>query len=98
MALSFREHSVINPSRFCHVIKVALKDAAVAFMKLVELCVLYGEEAQSLSRNERLEILRYTKTRLPIFLNQFVAMLRNIKSDFSTVKPPERNIIAGHIA
>jgi hypothetical protein len=59
---------------------------------------LYGEEAPKLQRNERLEILRYAKTRLPIFLTQFVGLLRNIKSDFSTVKPAERNDIAAHVA
>lgn len=98
MSSAFREHSVISPSRFCFVIKLALRDAAVAFMKLVELCVLYGEEAPVLNRNERLEILRYAKTRLPIFLTQFVALLRNVKNDFSTVKPADRNDIAAHVA
>lgn len=67
-------------------------------MKLVELCVLYGEEAPKLLRNERLEILRYAKTRLPIFLTQFVALLRSIKNDFSTVRPSDRNDIAAHVA
>ena len=69
----------------------------VAFIKLVEVCVLYGEEALKLSRDERLEILRYAKARLPIFLTQFVALLRCIKNDFSTVKPSDRNDIAAHV-
>lgn len=98
MTSSFRENSVTNPSRFCYVIKQALRHAAVACMKLVELCVLYGEEAPNLLRNERLEILRYAKTRLPIFLTQFVALLRSIKNDFSTVRPSDRNDIAAHVA
>lgn len=98
MTASFRENSVTNPSRFCYVIKQALRHAAVACMKLVELCVLYGEEAPKLLRNERLEILRYAKTRLPIFLTQFVALLRSIKNDFSTVRPSDRNDIAAHVA
>jgi len=98
MTFAFRENSVTNPSRFCYVIKQALRHAAVACMKLVELCVLYGEEAPKLLRNERLEILRYAKTRLPIFLTQFVALLRSIKNDFSTVRPSERNDIAAHVA
>lgn len=98
MTSSFRENSVTNPSRFCYVIKQALRHAAVACMKLVELCVLYGEEAPKLLRNERLEILRYAKTRLPIFLTQFVALLRSIKNDFSTVRPSDRNDIAAHVA
>lgn len=98
MAAAFRDHSVTTPSRFCSIVKLALQHAAVAFIKLVELCVLYGEEAPSLRRNERLEILRYAKSRLPILLTQFVLMLRTIKNDFSSVKPGERNDIATHIA
>jgi len=96
MAAAFHGHFVTIPSRFCSVIKVALQHASVAFIKLVELCVLYGEEAPTLKRNERLEILGYAKSRLPILLTQFVLMLRTIKSDFSTVKPSERNDIAAH--
>jgi hypothetical protein len=98
MAIAFRDHSVISPTRFCYVTKRALRDGAVAFLKLVELCVVYGEESISLERNESVEILRYAKTRLPIFLNQFVALLRNIKNDFSTVKTADRNDIAAHVA
>jgi len=77
---------------------LALRHAGVALMKLVELCVLYGEEAPVLNRNERLEILRYAKSRLPIFLTQFVSLLRNVKSDFTSVRPSERNDIAAHVA
>ncbi len=97
MTSAFHENSVTSPSRFCVVVKLALQHAAVAFMKLVELCVFYGEEAHRLQRNERLEILRYAKTRLPILLTQFVALLRNVKSDFSTLKPAERNDIAAQV-
>lgn len=97
-AVAFRDHSVISPTRFCYVTKRALRDGLVAFLKLVELCVVYGEESPSLERNESVEILRYAKTRLPIFLNQFVALLRNIKNDFSTVKTADRNDIANHVA
>jgi hypothetical protein len=98
MASGFREHCVTNPSRFCNVIKLSLRHAAVALLKLIELCALYGQEASNLGRNERLEILRYAKSRLPIFLTQFVSMLRNVKNDFSTVRPSEKNDIAGQSA
>ncbi|CAG7666507.1 unnamed protein product [Allacma fusca] len=97
MVGAFHHNSVTTPSRFCYVIKLALRYASVAFIKLVEICVLYGEESSKLTREERLEILRYAKARLPIFLTQFIALLRCIKNDFSTVKPSDRNDIAAHV-
>jgi hypothetical protein len=98
MAVAFKDRTIVAPPRLCYVMKATLRDACVAFMKLVELCVLYGEEAPLLSRDERLEILRFAKTRLPLFLTQFVTMLKNIKADFSVVKQTDRNDIAAHVA
>jgi len=98
MALAFKDRSVVSPSKLVYVMKATLRDACVAFMKLVELCVLYGEEAPGLNREERLEILKFAKTRLPLFLTQFVAMLKNIKTDFLGIKHTDRNDIAAHVA
>ncbi|KAJ8954724.1 hypothetical protein NQ318_011417 [Aromia moschata] len=92
--LSSSENIVTNPEKLCYVIKQSIRDAAVAGVKLLLLCDLFTKRKNELSKNERHEIIRYAKSRLPIFLTQLTQFLQALKNTFSSMTPAQRVEIA----
>lgn len=86
-----------NPARLCYVIKQALREGAVAGAKLLILCDLFSRRKNELSREERHEIIKYCKSRLPIFMNQLHKLLDVIKQSFGNLKAGERQEIASYL-
>lgn len=63
-------------------------------MKLLLLCDLFTKRRNELSREERHEIIRYAKSRLPIFLMQLQRFLQALKNTFSSMSAAQRLEVA----
>nr|CAD7448517.1 unnamed protein product [Timema bartmani] len=86
-----------NPAKLCYVVKQSVREAAVAFVKLLELCDLYCKHKPELSRKERHEIVHYAKSRLPIFMSQLHRFLQAVKVTFSAMSPSQRQDMAAYL-
>jgi hypothetical protein len=69
--------------------------AAVA--KLVLLCELFSKRKSELSREERHEVVRYAKSRLPVFLSQLCRLLHGVKATFSAMSSSQRHELATYL-
>ncbi|ELU06536.1 hypothetical protein CAPTEDRAFT_219008 [Capitella teleta] len=95
---SFGEPSlVLSPARLCYIIKQALREGAIAGAKLVILCDLFSRRKGDLSREERHEIIKYAKSRLPVFMNQLHRFFEVCKSHSSSMTAQQRQEIAAYL-
>uniref|UniRef100_A0A1B6MP93 BTB domain-containing protein n=1 Tax=Graphocephala atropunctata TaxID=36148 RepID=A0A1B6MP93_9HEMI len=86
-----------NPAKLCFVVRQSLREAAVAGAKLVMLCDLFSKRKVDLTRDQRHEIIRYAKSRLPIFMNQLHRFLVSLKTTLSSMSPAQRQEIATYL-
>lgn len=86
-----------NPAKLCFVVKQSVRDIAVAGVKLLLLCDLFTKRKNELLREERHEIIRYAKSRLPIFLMQLHRFLQALKNTFSAMCASERHEVATYL-
>lgn len=94
------EHSdnlTSDPAKLCFAVKSSIREAAVAGSKLLLLCDLYTKRKDELSREEGHEIIRYAKSRIPIFMNQLERFLQGVKSTFSNLLPSQRQEVACYL-
>lgn len=86
-----------NPAKLCYVLKQCVRECAVGVAKFVVLCHLITTRKKELTCDERSEIIRYAKSRLPMFLKQLHQLLKVIKSTFSGMTSVQRFDIATYI-
>ncbi|XP_072029575.1 uncharacterized protein [Amphiura filiformis] len=73
------DNLLAEPAKFCYACKQAAREAAVASAKFLTICDLFARRRTELSRAERHEIIKYAKSRLPVFvkqINKFLEVLR----------------------
>jgi hypothetical protein len=68
-----------------------------AGIKLVMLCELFTKRKSELSKEESHEIVRYAKSRLPVFLNQLCRTLHGLKAIFNSMSTSQRNELATYL-
>lgn len=83
-----------NPAKLCYVIKQSFRECAIAGAKLLILCDLFARRKNELSRVERREIVKYAKSRLPIFMHQLHKFLEVTRQTFSDMPALQRQDIA----
>ncbi|KAJ8037564.1 ARM REPEAT PROTEIN INTERACTING WITH ABF2 [Holothuria leucospilota] len=96
------DNLVSEPAKLCFAVKQAAREAAVAGAKCVLICDLFSRRKHDLSRQERHEIIKYAKSRIPIFLQQlktfleaFYEKLRDIFTD--KVTSEHRHEVAAYL-
>lgn len=62
----------------------------VGCAKLLQFCNIFVKDASHLSRYQRHEIIKYGRTRLPIFMSQFHQLLQNILGVLSSLTVDEK--------
>lgn len=91
------ENLLSNPAKLCYVMKQSLRECAVASTKLLILCDLFTRRKHELSHEERHEIMKYAKSRLPLFMNQLHKFLEVLKQLFSDMCAKQRQEIATYL-
>lgn len=69
----------------------------IAGAKLLLLCDLFTKRKGELNQNERHEIIRYAKTRLPIFMSQLHRFLQAVKTTFGSMSAAQRQEVATYL-
>lgn len=85
-----------NPAKLCFIVRHSIQEAAVAGVKLLVLCDLFTKKKSELTREQRHEIIKYAKSRLPVFMNQLHRFLVGLKSTFN-MSPNQRQEIATYL-
>ncbi|XP_063445642.1 uncharacterized protein LOC134725615 [Mytilus trossulus] len=83
-----------NPAKLCYVMKQALREGAIAFSKYMILCDLFARRSGELPREERHDIIKYTKTRFHIFIKQLHEFFDAFKTQLSYKEPEQDDEIA----
>lgn len=86
-----------NPAKLCNVVKQSVRETAVVGAKLLLLCDLFTKRKGELSREERHEIIRYARSRLPIFMSQLHRFLQAVKATFSNMSATQRHEVATYL-
>ncbi|KAK3592425.1 hypothetical protein CHS0354_036055 [Potamilus streckersoni] len=86
-----------NPAKLCYVVKQAVREGAVAISKLLMMCDLFSRRKGELSREERHDIIKYTRSRIPFFLSQLEKFLEVCKKHTSAMSVDERHEIATYL-
>ncbi|RZF40536.1 hypothetical protein LSTR_LSTR000415 [Laodelphax striatellus] len=86
-----------NPAKLCFVVRQTIQEAAVAGVKLLVLCDLFSKRKSELTSEQRHEIIRYAKSRLPVFMSQLRRFLVSLKSTFSCLSPTQSQEIATYL-
>lgn len=69
----------------------------LAAVKLLLLCDLFTKRKNELTREERHEIIRYAKSRIPIFLTQLQKFLQALKNTFGSMTVSQRSEVAAFL-
>ena len=86
-----------NPARLCYTVRQGLKEAAVASAKLLLLCDLFAKRKCQLSRQERHDIMKQAKSRMPIFLKQLHKFLLVLKHQSQMLTAQQRYDVASYL-
>ncbi|CAG5118911.1 unnamed protein product [Candidula unifasciata] len=86
-----------SPSKLCYTVRQALREEAIACAKLVLICDMFSKRKYELSREERYEIMKYVKSRIPVFLRQLLTLLTTIKAHLQALTQPQRADIAAYL-
>lgn len=79
-----------NSAILCQIFKQGVREAAIGCAKLLQFCNIFVKDAANLSRYQRHEIIKYVRTRFPIFMSQFHQILQNIFGVFSRLTSEEK--------
>lgn len=66
-------------------------------VKLLQFCNIFVKDASNLSRFQRHEIIKYARTRLPIFMSQLHQLLQNIYGVISNLTVDEKTDLAVYL-
>ncbi|XP_025114825.1 uncharacterized protein LOC112576505 isoform X1 [Pomacea canaliculata] len=86
-----------NPAKLCYTVRQGLKEAAIASAKLLLLCDLFSKRKCELSRQERHEIMKQAKSRMPVFLKQLHKFLVVLKQHSQTLTAHQRYDFASYL-
>lgn len=79
-----------QPAALCHTCKYAVRELAVGCAKVLQFCNIFVKDSISMSRYQRHEIIKYVRSRLPIFLAQCHQLMQNILSILSNLTDEEK--------
>ncbi|ESO87118.1 hypothetical protein LOTGIDRAFT_229277 [Lottia gigantea] len=86
-----------DPARLCCTVRLGLREASVACAKLLMLCDLFSRRKGELSREERHEIMKYAKSRIPVFMNQLHRFLEVVRHHSSGLSSSRKVDIASYL-
>lgn len=78
-------------------LSINISNFILGLVKFVVLCHLITTRKKELKPDERLEIIKYAKSRLPLFLKQLHQLMKAIKSTFSGMTSMQRFDIATYV-
>lgn len=65
--------------------------------KILQFCNIFIKDAADIARYKKNEIIKYVRTRIPIFMSQLHQLLRNILNVFLSLTPEEKDELANYL-
>lgn len=65
--------------------------------KILQFCNIFIKDAADIARYQKNEIIKYVRTRIPIFMSQLHQLLRNILNVFISLTPDEKDELANYL-
>uniref|UniRef100_A0A182KH88 BTB domain-containing protein n=1 Tax=Anopheles christyi TaxID=43041 RepID=A0A182KH88_9DIPT len=86
-----------SPCVLCQVFKEGVKECLTAFVKLLQFCNIFTKDATTFTRQQRHEIIKYVRTRMPIYLSQVHQLLQNVHLVLGGLSPDDRNDLVSYL-
>ncbi|XP_061388416.1 uncharacterized protein LOC133323510 [Musca vetustissima] len=94
----------INPVTISHepallyaTFKDSLRECSIGCAKILQFCNIFIKDAADIARYQKNEIIKYVRTRIPIFMSQLHQLLRNILNVFLSLTPDEKDELANYL-
>ncbi|KAK3802051.1 hypothetical protein RRG08_064644 [Elysia crispata] len=86
-----------NPAKLCYTVRQALREEAIACAKFIIMCDLFSKRKYELSKEERHDIMKYVKSRIPVFLNQMMTLMTTVMTHLQSLTLSQRADIAAYL-
>lgn len=86
-----------NPGHLWNVFADSIRELCVGCAKILEFCNIFVQDATHLTRFQRHEIIKYTRSRVPIFLKQWHQILGNVYEVLSSLTAAEKAELAVYL-
>lgn len=87
-----------DPIHLCSVFAESLRELCVGCAKILDFCNIFVRDASHLTRFQRHEIIKYTRSRVQIFLKQWHQILENMYAILSSLTSAEKEELAVYLA
>ncbi|XP_017474607.1 PREDICTED: uncharacterized protein LOC108365156 isoform X1 [Rhagoletis zephyria] len=94
----------INPVTISHepaslyaTFKDCLKESAIGCAKVLQFCNIFIRDGSDITRYQKNEIIKYVRTRIPIFMSQIHQLLRNILNVFIGLTTEEKAELVNYL-
>ncbi|XP_037937883.1 uncharacterized protein LOC119671364 [Teleopsis dalmanni] len=74
-----------------------LRECAIGCAKVLQFCNIFIKDAADISRYQKNEIIKYIRTRIPIFMSQVQQLLRNILNVFISLTAEEKADLVNYL-
>ncbi|XP_055546545.1 uncharacterized protein LOC129730922 [Wyeomyia smithii] len=86
-----------SPCILCQVFKEGFKETLTATIKLLQFCNIFTKDATTFTRHQRHEIIKYVRSRMPIFLSQIHQLLQNCNVVLCGLSSEEKNDLVSYL-
>ncbi|XP_055601427.1 uncharacterized protein LOC129750379 [Uranotaenia lowii] len=86
-----------SPCVLCQVFKEGFKETLIAIVKLLQFCNIFTKDATTFTRHQRHEIIKYVRSRMPVFLSQIHQLLQNINVVLCGLTSEEKNDLVSYL-
>lgn len=80
-----------SPSTLLEVFKQCLRELSIGCALFLKLSQIFSKDTTILNRYQRNEIIKFIKTRIPIFISQIHQLLQNILIIFKSLQQEEKD-------
>lgn len=78
------------PSSLCELFKQCVREIVIGFTLFLQLSQIFSKDTTILNRYQRNEIIKFIKTRFPIFISQIQQLMQNILIIFKSLQKDEK--------
>nr|XP_029717691.1 uncharacterized protein LOC115260678 [Aedes albopictus] len=86
-----------SPCVLCQIFKEGFKESLIAIVKLIQFCNIFTKDATTFTRFQRHEIIKYVRSRTPVFLSQVHQLLQNINVVLCSLTNEEKNDLVSYL-
>ncbi|EDW82821.2 uncharacterized protein Dwil_GK10199 [Drosophila willistoni] len=86
-----------EPAQLYATFQDALRECAIGCAKVLQFCNIFIKDASHMARYQKNEIVKYVRTRIPIFMSQMQQLLRNVLGVFVGLSVDEKADLVNYL-